>query len=42
MDNWDEIEVYGKRILVVEKETIYFRLLEEGNEDFLSNNSLFL
>lgn len=35
MDNWDELIVYGDYILVVEKETVYFRLLSEANPDFL-------
>ena len=35
MDSWDEMIVYGSYILVVEKETVYFRLLNEGNMEFL-------
>lgn len=34
------VEVYGKQILVVEKETIYFKLIEEQNEEFLASTVL--
>jgi hypothetical protein len=30
MDQWDQTIVYGDFILVVEKETIYFPLLDEA------------
>lgn len=39
MDEWSP-EIYGALILVVEKETIYFRLLNEKNEVFLKNTVL--
>jgi meiotic recombination protein SPO11 len=35
MDEWQEVVVYGRFILVVEKETVYFRLLQEANPSFL-------
>jgi DNA topoisomerase VI subunit A len=37
MDDWSEVIVYGKFILVVEKETLYFRILDDHNRSFLEN-----
>ncbi|CAD8136325.1 unnamed protein product [Paramecium octaurelia] len=39
MDEWQP-EIYGKWILVVEKETVYFHLINEMHQEFLQNTVL--